>query len=197
MPAKLPRGILPRLCRRIASRVENSGLRRSACTPHASRDRSASEKPSTLDGSAVAGHRDLLALLVQVVERVQELVLEPRPRLEELDVVEQQHVDVAVLPPERLERLPLRRHRVLAPELLGRRVHHAQAPPRRLVADGVEQVRLSEPTAAEDDDRVRPPRLLRRRVRRPRGQRILLADDEGLERQGRVEVRPPEPRSCA
>ena len=43
----------------------------------------------------VGGEHDLAAAVVQGVERVEELLLGPGLALEELDVVEQQHVDVA------------------------------------------------------------------------------------------------------
>ena len=48
---------------------------------------------------AVGGEHELAAGLVERVERVEELLLGLRLALEELDVVDQQHVDVAVAAP--------------------------------------------------------------------------------------------------
>ena len=67
-------------------------------------------------GRPVRGDHDLAAPAVQVVERVEELLLELLGALEELDVVDEQHVDVAVAPLEA-------RHR-LRPDRLDELVHH-------------------------------------------------------------------------
>ena len=50
---------------------------------------------------AVGRDDDLAAFAVELVERVEELLLELLGALEELDVVDQQHVEVAVAPLER------------------------------------------------------------------------------------------------
>jgi hypothetical protein len=49
-------------------------------------------------GGAVGGDDDLPALAVELVERVEELLLQLLGALEELDVVDQQYVEVAVTP---------------------------------------------------------------------------------------------------
>ena len=53
-------------------------------------------------GRAVGGEHDLLVGVVQGVEGVEELLLRLGLALEELDVVDEQHVDLAVAPLERL-----------------------------------------------------------------------------------------------
>ena len=51
-------------------------------------------------GHAVGGDDDLLVGAVEGVERVEELLLEAFLALDELDVVDQQHVDLAVPAPQ-------------------------------------------------------------------------------------------------
>ena len=63
--------------------------------------------------------------LVQVVEGVEELLLEPLLALHELDVVDEQDVDLAVAPLERRRRVGADGVDELVEEALGRDVAHA------------------------------------------------------------------------
>ena len=135
-------------------------------------------------GRAVGGEHDLLVGVVEGVERVEELLLGLGLALQELDVVDQQHVDVAVAPLEAV--LPVVADRVdeLVGELLARDVAHAGAVVERadVVADGVEEVGLAQPGVAVDQERVVG--LARRLGDRDRGgvgEPVGRADDEALE----------------
>ena len=122
---------------------------------------------------AVGGQHDLLVVLVQRVERVEELVLRAFLAGEELHVVDEQHVDaLAVVAAELVHLAGADRLDVLVHEPLGRDVDDARAGAVRelLVADRVEQVGLAEADAAADEDRVVLRRVARRgglRRRRP------------------------------
>ena len=67
----------------------------SAIRPHSKRERRRSSNVGQLLGRSVAGNHDLLHALVQRVEGVEELLLGALLAGQELDVVDQQHVDVA------------------------------------------------------------------------------------------------------
>ena len=82
-------------------RVSRSGGWTSAIRPHSNRERSRSSNSVSCFGGQVRGDHDLLAGVVQGVEGVEELVLRLLLAGEELDVVDEEHVDVAV---EALER---------------------------------------------------------------------------------------------
>ena len=87
--------------RRMARRVSRSGGWMSVISPHLNRVRSRSSRVAMWSGDAVGGEHDLAARLVQGVERVEELLLEALLALDELDVVDEQHVGrLAVLPAE-------------------------------------------------------------------------------------------------
>src|ERR1022692_2324142 len=106
------------LRRKMAIRVSSSGGWTSVSRPHSNRLRSrfgrlgvgeqaplepAAEPVLQRDqalGRAVAGDDDLLAGVVQGVEGVEELFLRPFLVLQELDVIDEQHVDIAVPAPE-------------------------------------------------------------------------------------------------
>ena len=176
--------------RRIAIRVSRSGGWTSVIRPHSNRLRSRSSSASSRLGGAVGGQHDLLVGVVERVEGVEELLLGLGLALQELDVVDQQHVDVAVAPLEPV--LPVVADRVdeLVGELLARHVAHlgAGVEAADVVADRVQQVGLAQPGVAVDEQRVvgLAGRLGHRDgggVREPVGR----ADDEGLEGVLRVE----------
>ena len=91
----------------------------------------------------VAGEDDLLAVLMDRIERVEELLLGPLLVGDELDVIDEEEVDPAVARPELVDLALLDAGDELVRELLGGRVDHALArePGDDLVADGVHQVR--------------------------------------------------------
>ena len=97
-------------------------------------------------GDAVARDHDLLVGAVEGVERVEELLLEAFSLLEELDVVDQQDVDVAVATLEGGVGLVADGVDELVEEVLGRHVAHVVVlvVVVDVVPDGVQQVGLAE-----------------------------------------------------
>ena len=176
--------------RRMAIRVSRSGAWTSVMRPQPNRLRSRGSRFSSSFGGRSRGHDDLLLGVVQRVEGVEELLLRLLLALQELDVVDQQHVDVAVALPE-LDALVLAdRVDEVVRQLLGGDVAHA----RRLevaadvVAERVQQVGLAQPGVAVDGQRVvRLARVLRDGDGRGVGEAVRRADDEGLEGVLRVE----------
>ena len=77
-------------------RVSSSGGWTSVIRPHSNRLRSRSSSVTSCFGRPVGGDDDLLGGVVERVEGVEELLLRLLLVLQELDVVDQQHVDVAV-----------------------------------------------------------------------------------------------------
>ena len=110
--------------RRIAMRVSRSGGWTSVIRPHSKRVRSRSSSVVELLGRPVGGDDDLLAGVVQRVEGVEELLLRALLVLQELDVVDQQDVDVAVAPLERLRLVVAQAVDEVVGELLGAHVAH-------------------------------------------------------------------------
>ncbi len=104
-------------------------------------------------GSAVAGDHDLLGRVVQRIEGVEELLLSSFLVLQELDVVDQQHVDVAVAAAEAvLLAVPDHVDEVVG-ELFRADIPHPHAliQALRIVPDGVQQVGLAEAGVAVDE----------------------------------------------
>src|SRR5690606_30834147 len=93
-------------------------------------------------GRTVGGQHDLLVGVVQCVEGVEELLLRLRLALEELDVIDQQYVDIAVAALEAVLAVVTDRVDELVRELLRRDVPHLRAGVEGtyVVADGVQQV---------------------------------------------------------
>ena len=82
--------------RRIASRVSRSGGWMSVSKPHSNRERSRRFEGLDLLRRAIARDHQLLLGFVQRVEGVEELLLRLFLPFQELDIVDQEHVDVAV-----------------------------------------------------------------------------------------------------
>src|SRR5581483_4953702 len=112
----------------------------------------------TLDrlGRPIAREHDLLPFLVDRVEGVEELFLRPLFAGEELDVVDEEDVDAAVPLAELLALLSADGVDELVRELLARRVGDAllRMTPRHGVTDRVHEMRLAEPRAPVDEERV-------------------------------------------
>ena len=157
-------------------------------------------EPGKLLGRPVRGDHDLLAGLVERIEGVEELLLGALLALQEVDVVHQQEVHVAPVPP-----LQLRRGAAvdalddLVDELLGADEEHpgGRGPLDNGVGDGLHQVGLAQPGGAVDEERVVGlARRLGHGVRRRGRQLVRLPDDEGVEgvalveRLGVPDVRP-------
>ena len=107
-------------------------------------------------GHAVAGDDDLLVGTVQRVERVEELLLQTFLALHELDVVDQQHVDVAVAALEVGDGVGTDAVDVLVEERLGADVANdvVLVVAVHVVPDGMQQVGLAETGRAVDEQRV-------------------------------------------
>ena len=150
-------------------------------------------------GRPVGRQDDLLAVLVDRVERVEELFLRPFLVGDELDVVDEQQVDAPVARPEVVDLALLDAGDELVGELLAGRVDDALAREARqhLVADGVHQVGLAEAHAAVQEERVvGVAGSLGHGQAGGVGQTVGRADDEVAERVARVEagaaaLRPP------
>ena len=82
--------------RRMAMRVSRSGACTSVMRPHSNRLTHAVLEAGEVLRRHVARDHDLLVVVVQRVERVEERLLRLGLALQELDVVDQQDVDVAV-----------------------------------------------------------------------------------------------------
>ena len=139
---------------------------------------------------AVGGQHELGAGGVQRVEGVEELLLGLGLALEELDVVDEQHVDVAVGGLERVDPVVVERADEVVGERLHRRVADGQpvAVGGDVVGDRVQQVRLAEPGRAADEQRVVGERRhLGDRERGAVGEPVGVADHELVEREARVE----------
>lgn len=170
-------------------RVSRSGLHVGDEAPLEARAHAVLEAREVLRRQ-VARDDDLLVVVVQSVEGVEEGLLRGVLALEELDVVDQQDVVVAVA---RLEqRGPVVRDRVdeVVGELLRAHVPHADAGVEAdgVVADGVQQVGLAEARVAVDEERVVCLGRLGDGDCRGMGEPVGPADDEGVEAVLRVET---------
>ena len=140
----------------------------------------------------VGGHDDLLLRIVQGVEGVEELLLGLDLGLQELDVVDQQDVDVAICPSELCSAIGADGVDEVVGELLGGDVLHPYVVviAEHVGADGVQQMRLAEPRTAIDEQRVvRLSGRLRHGHGGGMGEPVRRSDDEGVEGVLGVEVR--------
>ena len=144
----------------------------------------------------VGRDHDLAAGIDQRIERVAELDLR-RLALQELQVVDHQHVDAAQRFLEGDRGLRLERRHEAVHEFLGGQIQHlalgdAVAGPR----DRLQQMRLAEAHAGMDVERVEHHRLAAPRqgdlLRCRMGERVGAADRESIEHQPRIERRATE-----
>ena len=178
--------------RRIAIRVSSSGGWTSVIRPHSKRLRSRSSRVTSCLGGRSRGEHDLLVRVVQRVEGVEELLLRRLLARQELDVVDQQDVHVAVALAERVRLAVADGVDELVGELLRAHVPHpgARVEAARVVPDRVQQVRLAEPRLPVDEQRVvRLGRRLGDGDRRGVREAVGGADDEGVEEVLRVQPR--------
>src|SRR5205823_4917520 len=133
---------------------------------------------------AVRGDHDLARALVERVEGVGELLLRAALLGQELDVVDDQRLNAAELPPEALHAPRLERGDHLVHEVLRGEAHH-RAERARVGEAGRhrrEQVGLAEPAAAAEEERVEAGTGLRHhRTCRPVSDAVRLPDDEVVE----------------
>ena len=137
----------------------------------------------------VAGHHDLLLVFVERIEGVEEFLLGAFLARQEMDVVDQQQVDVAVFPPEGRQFVLLQRLDELVGERLARGVaHRAFAALQHRLPHRLDQMRLAQPGAAVDEQRIvgAPGRIHHRQSRRMR-ERIRRPHHEVVERVPRIE----------
>ena len=173
----------------MATRVSKSGDEMSADRPHWKRETRRLQR-GDLGHGAVAGDDDLLLGLEEVVEGVEELLLDALLAGEELHIVHQQDVHVAVTLPELRQGVLLDGVDVFVGEFfrgevgdLGLGVALEDAVP-----DGVHQVGLAEAGGAVEEEGVVG---LRGRLGDGKGggmgELVILADDEVLEGVARIE----------
>jgi hypothetical protein len=133
---------------------------------------------------AIGGHHDLLLRVVQGVEGMEELFLGLFLTFQELDVVDQQHVDIAVPPPKVGAFVLADRVDEVVGQFLGGDIANPDAVEvvAYVVAQRVQQVRLPQPGVPVDGQRVvRLAGILSHRDRRGVGEAVRSADDEGFE----------------
>ena len=113
-------------------------------------------QPLNFAGRPVAGQHDLLVRFVQRVERVEKFLLNAFLARQELDVVNQQHVGLAVFLAEPGELVVLNAVNVFVREFFGRNIGDARAffIAGDMLADGVQQMRFAEPDAAVKKKRI-------------------------------------------
>ena len=144
----------------------------------------------------VRRHHDLPVVADQIVESMEEFFLGVFLAVDELDIVDHQHVDRPELLLERHRVLETQRADELVHELLGRQVHHAAVgmPLADVPADGMHQVRLAEPDpSVEEEGVVGGGRRLRHPAGRRVGELVGLAHDEVPEDETRIERTPDIP----
>ena len=148
-------------------------------------------EPRNFVGRPIAAEDDLLLRVVERVEGVEELVLRAFLAGDELDVVDEQHVDRAIALAELEDAVVADGVDHLVHEPLGRDVGEPQR--RRVLhdvlPDGVHQVRLAEADAAVDEERVvGQRRRLGDGAAGRVGELVRRADDEGVEGVARVQA---------
>ena len=140
---------------------------------------------------AVGGHDHLLLVLQQGVEGMEEFLLRAILAGKELDVVDQQRIERAIVPLELVDHVVLQRLDHVGDEALGMEIDDAGVAVVRedLIADGMHQVGLAESDAAIDEHRVVGlARLLGDLQRRGPRQLVGLALNEVVEGEVAVEV---------
>ena len=170
--------------RRMATLVSMSGAWMSAMRPHSKRLCRRSSRVGIWRGRAVGADDDLLLGVVQGVEDVEELLLGAVLAGDELDVVDEEHVHLAVLLAEGGQAVEADRVDHLVDEAIGGDVAEVQALLAGLdvVPDGVHEVGLAEAHPAVDEERVVGlARDLGHRAGGGVGELVGVADHEGLE----------------
>ena len=174
-------------------RVSRSGWSISVTRPWSRRLRKRSWSPARSRGRSVRGQHDLLALAVQRVVGVEDLLVERlAARLHELDVVDQQDVVLAIALVQRELRARLNRADEVVEERLGRDVEDLAARVVLLdvVADGVQEVGLAESGVAVDHQRiVGTTRGFSDRLGGGEREAVRRPGNEGVEGHARIESR--------
>src|SRR3954471_820048 len=116
-----------------------------------------------LRSRAIARENDLLMAVEERVERVEEFFLRPFLAAEELNVINQQEISLAITLPELHQVVVLNRVDEVVDEQLAREVHHLAAffLAADILPDRLHEVRLAEPdTAVNKEWVIRPRRRL-------------------------------------
>src|SRR6185436_1865198 len=98
-------------------------------------------------------HHQLLVLTVQRIERMEEFLLRGLFPGDELNVVNQEDVNVAVLVPKRIRGMGADRIDQVVGEIFGGNVKRLQPARAARITNGLEQVRLAQPHAAIQEER--------------------------------------------
>jgi len=142
-------------------------------------------------GGTVAGENDLFVRFVKRIEGVEELLLDPFLAGEELDVVNQQHVRLAIFLPKLHQLVVLDAVDVFVGELFGGDVGdtRAFAIGDDVLSDGVQQVGFAEADAAvEEQGVVGFAGRLGDREGRGVGEIVVVAHDERFKRVPRIKA---------
>ena len=190
--------------RRTVRRVEASGARTSVTRPDSKRSRRRSSSLSMSRGRRSEVSTSWAPAPWSALKVWKNSCSVRALLCEELDVVDEQDVDVAVRGLEGLDRAALERADELVGEGLGGRVEHGHpaAVVAHVVGDRVQQVGLAEPGRPADEQRVvGQPGHLGDGERGGVGEPVAVADDELVEREARVEgragARSPRPAAAA
>ena len=174
----------------MAMRVSRSGGVRSAMSPHSNRERRRSSRVVIALGGR-SEERTICLPASWMALKVWKNSSCPLALGDELDVVDEEHVDAPVSVPEVLHLLLANGVDEVVRELLARRVEDPLAGELRgdRVADGVHQVGLAQAHAAVQEERVvGVPRTLRDREGGGMGEPVRRSHDEVAEAVARVQV---------
>ncbi len=105
-------------------------------------------------GRPVGGNDNLFVLAMQGVKGMEKFFLGRFFAGDKLDIVNQQDVDAAIFLSKGLGGVRADRIDQVVGKLFGRNIQHLQAAPGAVVADGVQQVGLSQPDPAVQEERI-------------------------------------------
>ena len=145
-----------------------------------------------LRGGPIAREHDLFMAVEERVEGVEEFLLRTLLAAEELDVVDQEQIGLAIALAEFDQVVVLDRVDELVDEKLAREIHHLRVFFLRadVLADRLHQMRLAEADAAVDEERVVGfGRRLRDREAGGVRDLVVRPDDERLESVARIQAR--------
>src|SRR5215470_4058037 len=136
-------------------------------------------------GGSVGRHHDLFSRVVEIVERVEELLLGPLLARDELDVVDEEEIDRPILRAKLRGAIVADGVDQVVGEALRRQIEQAKLwiEAADLMSHRVEEVRLPQADSTVDEEWiVGARRQLGHRLAGGLGELIRVADDEGVER---------------
>ena len=170
--------------------VSRSGGCMSARRPHSKRERRRSSESRNVLGRRIARNHDLLLVIVQLIEGVKELFLGALFIAEELDIVHEQDVGLAIALVELLHALGAYAGDHVVHEALAGGIDdaHGAVAIDQLAADGVHQMGLAHAHAAVQEQRIVAARGVGGHgFRGGVSELVAGADDERIEGEFRIE----------